>query len=60
MRPNTDRTRAEALFKKEEQARQGKLAMTEYELNREATMQKTARLRALRLEREAKQAGEAR
>jgi len=47
---NTDEThrRAEALFKKEQQLRGG-----EYESELQATREKTARLRALRLARDA-------
>jgi hypothetical protein len=55
-----EQVRAEAAFKKQEQAREGQKAMTEYQLEREATLNKTARLRALRLEREAKHASGAR
>jgi hypothetical protein len=50
------RARAEASFKrKEEQARQATKAWTEYEAQRRAVAEKTERLRALRL---AKQAAE--
>jgi hypothetical protein len=42
--------RAEALFKKEQQGRQ---AMTDYQANFDAMREKTARLRALRLARDA-------
>ena len=41
---------AEALFKKEQQGRQ---AMTDYQANLDAMREKTARLRALRLARDA-------
>jgi hypothetical protein len=56
------RKRAEALFKQEERLRNGQQAMAEYEANRIAVGEKTARLRALRLARDAaiKQAGVAR
>ena len=49
------RARAEASFKKEERAREGAKAMMEYEAEVRATQedQKTARLRALRLAKEA-------
>ena len=48
------RDRAEAAFKKrEEQLREGQQAMAEYEAARAATREKTARLRALRLARDA-------
>jgi hypothetical protein len=51
---DTDEThrRAEALFKKEQQLRGGQ-AMTEYQAELQATRDKTARLRALRLARDA-------
>ena len=45
--------RAEALFKKEEQAREGQQAMSEYQASLDAMREKTARLRALRLARDA-------
>jgi hypothetical protein len=45
--------RAEALFKKQEQAREGREAMTEYQAKLDAMREKTARLRALRLARDA-------
>ena len=47
------RKRAEAMFKQEERLRNGQKAMAEYEANRIAVWQKTARLRALRLARDA-------
>ena len=43
------RQRAERNFKKEERARDGRLAMIEYEVQARATREKTARLKALRL-----------
>jgi hypothetical protein len=46
------RKRAEAAFKQEERQRNGQMAMAEYEANRIAVQQKTARLRALRLARD--------
>jgi|KBSMisStaDraftv2_1062788.scaffolds.fasta_scaffold4459933_1 hypothetical protein len=47
------RQRAEAIFKKKERALlEGQKAMQEYEANIEASRQKTARLRELRLARE--------
>ena len=55
MRSHSDRSRAEAVFKKEEQARQGQIAMNQYVEEQEAMRAKTARLRALRLAREAEQ-----
>ena len=55
MRENhsTDRARAEALFKKEKQMRKGAKAMAEYEVAQQVTREKTTRLRALRLARDA-------
>jgi hypothetical protein len=48
------RDRAEAAFKKkEQQLREGQQAMAEYQAARAATREKTARLRALRLARDA-------
>jgi hypothetical protein len=44
--------RAEALFKKQEQAREGQEAITEYQAKLVAMREKTARLRALRLARD--------
>jgi hypothetical protein len=46
--------RASALFnKKEEQQREGRKAMAEYEASQQAMREKTAKLRALRLARDA-------
>jgi len=45
--------RAEALFKKEQQLREGQQAMAQYQAELRATREKTARLRALRLARDA-------
>jgi hypothetical protein len=45
--------RAEALFKKEKQLGAGQQAMAEYQAELRATQEKTARLRALRLARDA-------
>jgi hypothetical protein len=53
MDPDTARTRAEAAFRKEQQAREGAKAWVEYEAGMRATQEKTARLRALRLAKEA-------
>ena len=52
---NTDEAhrRAEALFKKEQQLRGAEQAMTEYQAELQAMREKTARLRALRLARDA-------
>jgi hypothetical protein len=53
MRADQTPARAEALFKKEEQIREGAKAMAEYKAAQQATREKTARLRALRLARDA-------
>ena len=45
--------RAEASFKKEERAREGAKAMRDYEAENRAMHEKTARLKALRLAKEA-------
>jgi hypothetical protein len=45
--------RAEALFKKEQQLREGQQAMAEYQAELRAMRDKTARLRVLRLARDA-------
>jgi hypothetical protein len=50
---NSNRARAEALFKKEERLRDGQKAVAEYEVARQATGEKTERLRALRMARDA-------
>ena len=50
---SSDQARAEALFKKEERLRDGQKAMAEYEAAQLAVREKTARLRALRLARDA-------
>jgi hypothetical protein len=47
------RQRAERLFKKEERARDGSAAMIEYKAEATATREKTARLKELRLAKEA-------
>jgi len=49
--------RAEALFKKEQQLREGQQAMADYQNELRAMREKTARLRALRLAREAANQG---
>ena len=48
-----DQQRAERNFKKEERARDGRKAMTEYEVQALAVRAKTERLKALRLAKEA-------
>lgn len=52
-RSNGARARAEANFKKEERAREGAQAMLEYLANGRAVRERTERLRALRLAKEA-------
>jgi hypothetical protein len=47
------RARAEASFRKEERAREGAQAMQEYQANTRALREKTERLKALRLAKEA-------
>jgi hypothetical protein len=44
---------AEAVFRKEQRAQDGRAAMAEYETGARATREKTARLKALRLAAEA-------
>ena len=51
--------RAEASFKKEERAREGAKAMRDYEAENRAVHEKTARLKALRLAKEAAENKEA-
>ena len=50
---NQARQRAERSFKKEQRAQDGRAAVTEYEAEARATREKTERLKALRLAREA-------
>jgi len=47
------RARAEANFRKEERAREGAKAMMEYQANSRQVREKTERLKALRLAKEA-------
>jgi hypothetical protein len=47
------RARAEASFRKEERAKEGAKAMIEYQANSRMVREKTERLRALRLAKEA-------
>lgn len=49
--------RAEAMFKKEQRLREGEQAMAEYGAEQRAVLEKTARLKALRLARDAALAG---
>lgn len=53
MKSDEARARAEANFKKEERAKEGAKAMMEYQANTRLTREKTERLRALRLAKEA-------
>jgi hypothetical protein len=50
---------ADARFKKDERVREGTKAMLEYEAESRAVREKTARLRALRLDKEAAEKNEA-
>ena len=50
--------RAAARFKKDERVREGTMAMLEYEAEGRAVREKTARLRALRLDKEAAEKNE--
>jgi hypothetical protein len=50
---NEARARAEASFRKEERAKEGKEVMMEYQANVRMVREKTARLKALRLAKEA-------
>ncbi len=53
MNSDQARQRAEKSLKQEETARDGRKAMTEYEAQARAVREKTARLKALRLAKEA-------
>ena len=53
MTSDQDRQRAERSFKREERALDGRKAMTEYESQARTIREKTARLKALRLAKEA-------
>ena len=50
---NDARARAEASFRKEQRAKEGAKAMTEYQANLRMVREKTERLKALRLAKEA-------
>jgi hypothetical protein len=50
---NKARARAEASFRKEERAKEGAKAVTEYYANNRMVREKTERLKALRLAKEA-------
>lgn len=52
-RSDEARNRAEANFKKEQRAKEGAKAMLEYQANGRLVREKTERLRALRLAKEA-------
>jgi hypothetical protein len=52
-KPNEARARAEASFKKEERAKEGAKAMMEYQASIRMVREKTERLKALRLAKEA-------
>ena len=52
-RSDDARARAEANFKKEERAKEGAKAMMEYQANSRMVREKTERLKALRLAKEA-------
>ena len=54
---NQVRDRAEASFKKEQRAKEGIKAMADYEAEGRAIRERTAKLRALRLAKEAKEGG---
>jgi hypothetical protein len=51
--PEAARARAEANFKKEERAKEGAKAMSEYQANSRQVREKTEKLRAMRLAKEA-------
>ena len=51
--PNGARARAEASFRKEERAKEGAKAMMEYQANSRMIREKTERLKALRLAKDA-------
>jgi hypothetical protein len=53
VRSEEARARAEANFRKEERAKDGAKAMTEYQTNSRMVREKTERLKALRLAKEA-------
>jgi hypothetical protein len=53
MNSDKARQRAEKIFKKEQRAQDGRKAMIEYESQALATREKTARLKELRLAKEA-------
>jgi hypothetical protein len=56
-RSSEARARAEASFKKEERAKEGAKAMTEYQANGKVVRERMAQLKALRLAKEAAEKG---
>ena len=52
-KPNEARARAEASFRKEERTKEGAKAMMEYQANSRMIREKTERLKALRLAKQA-------
>ena len=58
MNADQARQQAEKRFKHEERARDGRKAMAEYEMQARATREKTARLKELRLAKEAQSQAE--
>ena len=56
---NEARARAEANFRKEERAKEGAKAMMEYQANSRMIREKTERLKALRLAKQAAEKGRA-
>jgi hypothetical protein len=56
-RSSEARARAEASFKKEERAKEGAKAMTEYQANGKVIRERMAQLKALRLAKEAAEKG---
>jgi hypothetical protein len=56
-RSSEARARAEASFKKEERAKEGAKAMTEYQANGKMVRERMAQLKALRLAKEAAEKG---
>jgi hypothetical protein len=58
-KPNVALARAEASFRKEERAKEGAKAMMEYQANSRMIREKTERLKALRLAKQAADKGRA-
>jgi hypothetical protein len=57
MASDQDRQRVEKRFKQEERAKDGRMAMIEYEVQALPVREKIARLKALRLAKEAQEPG---